>query len=89
MKTENLQKFTFNMENENGELVVRGEIRGESEIPFFDDLKCKAVIALLNSVDQQNFSEPEKNHLFSRYITEIEETIKQMKQHIHFQGKTN
>jgi hypothetical protein len=89
MNTDNLQKFTFNMENEKGELVVKGEIRGESEISFLDDLKCKAVIALLNSIDQQNFSEPEKTHLFGQYITEMEETICQMKQHKHFQGKTN
>ena len=88
MNIENMQKFTFNMENDNAQLVVKGEISGESEIPFFDDLKFKAIIALLNSIDKQNFSESGNNHLFDHYISEIEETINELKKYNQFQGKT-
>jgi hypothetical protein len=77
------------MENDQGELVVKGEIIGETEIRAFDDLKFKAVIALLNSIDKQNFSEIGNNHLFNHYISEIEETIQMMKKYNQFQGKTN
>jgi hypothetical protein len=88
MNIDDMQKFTFNMENDKGQLVVKGEINGESEIPFLDDLKFKAVIALLNSVDKQNFSVSGNNHIFDNYIREIEETINEVKKYNQFQGKT-
>jgi hypothetical protein len=88
MDIDPMKKCTFNMENNKGELVVKGEIIGETEIPFFDDLKLKAVIALLNSIDKQNFSDSGKDHLFDHYITEIEETINEVKKHKKFQGET-
>jgi hypothetical protein len=77
------------MENDKGQLVVKGEIIGESEIPLFDDLKFKAVIALLNSIDKQNFNEGGNDHLFDKYIGDIEETIGEMKKYNQFQGKIN
>jgi hypothetical protein len=89
MEIDLLQKCRFNMENDKGELVVKGEIIGKTEIPFFDDLKLKAVIALLNSVDHENFSDTRKNDLFDQYIKEIEETINEMKKHKKFQGTSN
>jgi hypothetical protein len=88
MNMDHMQKFTFNMENDKGQLVVKGEINGESEIPFLDDLKFKAVIALLNSIDKQNFSVSGNNHIFDNYIREIEETINEVKKYNQFQGKT-
>ncbi len=88
MDIDHMQKCTFTMENDKGELVVKGEITGEAEIPFFDDLKLKAVIALLNSIDNQNFSASGNNQLFDHYIREIKETINAVKQHNKFQGKT-
>lgn len=83
-----MQKCIFNMENKEGELVVKGEIIGETEIPFFDDLKLKAVIALLNSIDKQNFSDTGNDALFDHYIREMEETINEVKKHKKFQGET-
>lgn len=89
MDVGSIRKFNFNMENENGELVVKGEITGNTEIPFMDDLKLKAVIALLNSTDKQNFFDTKNDQLFDHYIREIEETISEMKKYNRFQGETN
>jgi len=82
-----MQKCRFHMENDKGELVVKVEIIGETEIPFFDDLKLKAVIALLNSIDHENFSNAGKNGLFDHYIREIKETINEVQKHNKFQEK--
>jgi hypothetical protein len=89
MDENHIQKFNFNMENENGELVVKGQITGKTEIPFMDDLKLKAVIALLNSTDKQNFIDTKNGQLFDDYIREVEETISEMKKYNRFQGETN
>ncbi|PLT31517.1 hypothetical protein [Peribacillus deserti] len=82
------QSYIFEMEDSKGELVVSGKIRGDSEMEFYDDLKLKAVIALLNSVDQERFTVHGKNSLFSDYISEIEDTISQIKRFESFQGET-
>lgn len=82
-----INQFNFSLENEEGELVVTGNINGESEVPSFDDLKFEAVIALLNSIDKKNFSEVEKKHLFEQYINEIEDTLMEIKIHDQFQGE--
>lgn len=74
------------MENEKNETIVIGEISGESNIPFLDDLKFNAVIALLNSIDKKNFSEAGNEDLFNQYINEIQDTISEMQKHIQFQG---
>ena len=87
MNVDPTQKFSFNMEDDIGQLIVKGEIIGESEIPFLDDLKFKAVIALLNAVDKQNFTILGNNHLFEHYIKEIEETINEVKKHNQFLGE--
>ena len=89
MDMNHMQKCTFNMENDKGELEVKGEITGESEIPCFDDLKLKAIIALLNSIDKQNFINAGNNYIFDNYVREIEETINEIKKHNKFQGKIN
>ena len=83
-----MQKCRFHMENDKGELVVKGEIIGETEIPFFDDLKLKAVIALLNSIDHENFSNSGKNGLFDHYIREIKETMIEVQKHNKLQEKS-
>jgi hypothetical protein len=82
-----MKTVTFHMENNKGELIVKGEINGESEIPFHDDLKFKGIIALLNSVDKKNFLETENENEFDQYVNEMEEMINQIKKHLHFQGK--
>jgi len=84
-----IQKFTFKMENDEGQLIVIGEITGEAKIPFLDDLKFKGIIALLNSIDKQNFSVLENEHLFENYMREIEETMNELKKYNQFKGKTN
>lgn len=83
-----IKKFRFKHENDKGQPIVNGEISGESEISLLDDLKFKAVIALLNSIDNKNFNECGKNDLFDQYITEIEETIYEMKKYDEFQGRS-
>ncbi|MBU8919316.1 hypothetical protein BGM25_25085 [Bacillus sp. FJAT-29953] len=87
MNVDNTGKFTFRLENDEGEVEVKGEINGESEIPFFDDLKFKAVIGLLNSIDKKNFSDSGNHQVFKYFIREIEETIHEMKKYDQFQGK--
>ena len=89
MHQNHTKKFTFIMEDSNGELVVKGEIEGESKVPSSDDLKFKGIIALLNSIDQQNFSESGNHLLFEHYIKEIEETIMEVKKYNEFQGKSD
>ena len=81
-------RFHFSLENEEGQLVVKGEISGTAAVPSLDDLKFQAVIALLHSVDKKNFSEVDKVHLFDQSINEIQETITEMKKHDQFQGET-
>ncbi|AZU62336.1 hypothetical protein [Neobacillus mesonae] len=85
MDMNHTQKVNFKFENDNGDVEVKGEIYGESQIPFFDDLKFKAVIALLNSIDQQNFNDSGNSQIFNLYIREIEETIKEMRNYNQFQ----
>ncbi|MFJ5770925.1 hypothetical protein [Psychrobacillus sp. NPDC093180] len=89
MHLNDTKKFSFKMEDSNGELVVKGEIEGESKIPSSDDLKCKGIIALLNSIDRQNFNESGNDHLFEHYMKEIEETISEVKKYNKLQGKSN
>lgn len=86
MDMDQMETITFHMENNKGELIVKGEISGESEIPFHDDLKFKGIIALLNSIDKKNFLETENEIIFGQYVKEIEETINEIKKHSHFQG---
>lgn len=74
------------MEDSTGRLIIKGEITGESELKFYDDLKLKAVITLINSVDQQNFEAAGKMDVFNDYIREIEETLSEVKKHSRFQG---
>lgn len=86
MKIISIQTLKFNHQNEKGQLIVKGEISGETEIPLFDDLKFEAIIALLHAIDKRNFTVSEKDHLFDKYMTEIEETVREMKKYNHFQG---
>lgn len=83
-----IQTFTFNLENSNRQLIVCGEIRGETKMQSLDDLKLKAIIGLLNSVDKQNFIDSGKKQLFDDYLREIVETIQELKKYNQFQGKT-
>ncbi|WP_404331926.1 hypothetical protein [Mesobacillus maritimus] len=87
MTERTIHNFNFSLENEKGQIVVKGEISGNSEVPSLDDLKFNAVIALLNSIDKKNFGEVEKAHLFEEYIKEIEETMKEITIHDEFQGE--
>ncbi|MBM7692913.1 hypothetical protein JOC77_002344 [Peribacillus deserti] len=87
MQSNEEQSYIFEMEDSKGELVVSGKIKGDSEMEYYDDLKLKAVIALLNSVDQERFTVHGKNRLFTDYISEIEDTISQIKKHERFQGE--
>lgn len=81
--------FHFKLENNKGETIVKGELTGVSEIPFHDDLKMKGVIALLNSVDQENFDKANQNELFLSFVGEIEETLEYIKKFKRFQGEIN
>lgn len=87
MEELNEKRHSFNMEDSTGRLIVKGEIIGESELEFYDDLKLKAVIALINSIDQQNFETAGKKDVFNDYIREIEETLREVKKHSRFQGE--
>lgn len=83
-----VQTFKFSLENSNGQQIVCGEIKGETDMQSLDDLKLKAVIGLLNSVDKQNFTEMRNEQLLENYLEEIVNTIQEMKKHNQFQGKT-
>lgn len=84
-----IETFRFSLENDNKELIVSGDIQGKPEMPSLDDLKFKAVIALLHSIDKHNFIEVGKEQLFVDYLKEIEETISEMKKYDEFQGKSD
>ncbi len=70
-----------------GKIEVKGEISGAAKIPNHDDLKFKAIIALLNSIDKQNFIITDNLPLFDTFVTEIEETIIEVSKYESFQGK--
>ncbi|UTR10604.1 hypothetical protein MM300_22525 [Evansella sp. LMS18] len=89
MKEEEVQRCVFHLEDEEEKLVVHGEISGESDVDYHDDLKLKAVIALLNSVDQVNFTKAEKGAQFNEFMEEIQDVLSEMKSNEHFQGKMN
>ena len=84
-----IETFNFNLENDNKELVISGKIQGKPEISSLDDLKFKAIIALLNSVDKQNFVDAEKGQLFDDHLDEIEGTINEMKSYDEFQCRSD
>ena len=84
-----IETFRFNMENDNKELIVSGAIQGKPEILSLDDLKFKAIIALLHSIDKQNFKEVDKEQLFFNYMTEIEKTIDEIKKYDQFQCRSD
>ncbi|KQL35305.1 hypothetical protein [Psychrobacillus sp. FJAT-21963] len=88
MEINEIQKFIFHMENEQRQIILKGEIEGQSEVPGFDDIKFKGVLALLNSIDKQNFSESGNNAVFDQYLMEVEETINEMKKYNRFQDNT-
>ncbi|MER2171202.1 MAG: hypothetical protein ABS938_11260 [Psychrobacillus psychrodurans] len=85
MEMNPIETFRFILENDNKELVVSGQIQGKPEIPSLDDLKFKAIIALLNSIDKQSFIEVDKDQLFADYLDEMEGTIGEMKKYDEFQ----
>lgn len=89
MEMNPIETFKFNLENDHKELVLSGNIQGESEMPSLDDLKFKAIIALLHSIDKQNFTEVDKDQLFVEYLKEIEETIGEMKKYDEFQCRSD
>ena len=84
-----IETFRFNMENDHKEIVLSGNIQGKPEMPSLDDLKFKAIIALLHSIDKQNFIEVDKDQLFVKYLKEIEETIDEMKKYDELQCRSD
>ncbi|WP_174734974.1 hypothetical protein [Mesobacillus harenae] len=87
MENSEVIKYKFEAADENEELIIKGEIYGRAALPALDDLKLNAVIALLNSVDQQNFQAAGKSDVFTELIKEIEETVDAIKKHDRFQGE--
>jgi hypothetical protein len=86
--TEEKQSFQFRMEDTLGTIEVEGEVRGTFRIPGQDDMKLKAVLALLHSVDQENFKKVNELDLFNALIGDIEDTLRHMKAYDRFQGHT-
>ena len=64
MGIEYLEKVSFKIKNEGKGLSVKGGISGESNMLFHDDLKFKAITALLNSIDKKNFIETDNELKF-------------------------
>ncbi|MFE8699390.1 hypothetical protein ACFYKX_02005 [Cytobacillus sp. FJAT-54145] len=89
MEIANQPSFYFTLEDQNGNTEVTGNFTGKYILESGDDLRFKAILALLNSIDRANFNNTGHQDLFSQYIKEIEETLNEMKQHERFQGKTN
>lgn len=78
--------FQFRMENASGAVEVEGEVKGTFRVPGQDDMKLKAVLALLHSVDQGNFKKVNEENFFCELVEQIEGTIDNMKRYDHFQG---
>lgn len=87
MTFENLETVVFEAKDEEDQILVSGKITGVSQVPYFDDLKLKAVAALLNSVDQEHFKRDGKMDLFNDYMDEIMETVAAIKTTERFQGE--
>ncbi|MDQ0243376.1 hypothetical protein J2S09_000912 [Bacillus fengqiuensis] len=87
MTFENLETVVFEAKDEEDHILVSGKITGISEVPYFDDLKLKAVTALLNSVDQEHFKNDGKMDLFNDYMEEIIKTVAAIKATDRFQGE--
>ncbi len=75
------------MENGSGMVEVEGEVNGRFRIPGQDDMKLRAVLALLHSVDQENFKKVNEVDLFLELVEQIEGTIENMKRFDFFQGE--
>jgi hypothetical protein len=82
------QSFQFRLEGASGMVEVEGDVRGTFRIPGQDDMKLKSVLALLHSVDQENFKKVNEVDLFNELIEDIEETLHHMKKYDRFQGHT-
>lgn len=71
--------LTLEAYGENG-VVLKVTVEGETNMPFWKhDLKLKAVLALLDSVDIKDFFEDNKYEEFDTYMTEIQETLDAIK----------
>lgn len=81
------QSFQFRMESSSGTVEVEGEVKGPFRIPGQADMKLKAVLALLHSVDQENFKKVNEVELFHELMEQIEGTIDHMKRYDQFQGE--
>lgn len=79
MKMDKKTNLTLESYGENG-IALKVTVEGESNMPFWKhDLKLKAVIALLDSVDIKDFFEENKYEEFNTYMTEIQETLDAIK----------
>lgn len=56
---------------------VKVTYEGYSEIPFWnDDLKVKAIIQLLSTIDYKNYHESNKENLIDEHYQSISESLK-------------
>lgn len=79
MKMDKKTNLTLESYGEN-DIALKVTVEGESNMPFWKhDLKLKAVIALLDSVDIKDFFEENKYEEFNTYMTEIQETLDAIK----------
>jgi hypothetical protein len=73
------EKF-FAQHGEKPEDTIEGSIKGYSNMPFWNhDLKLKAVMALLGTVDYKDFYENNNPEDLEQYLNEIEEQIKHLR----------
>ncbi|GAA3321588.1 hypothetical protein GCM10020331_038050 [Ectobacillus funiculus] len=88
MEELNEKKHSFNMEDNTGRLIVKGEIIGESELEFYDDLKLKSRYRSHKFRRSAKTSRRRgKMDVFNDYMREIEETLSEVKKHSRFQGE--
>ena len=67
--------FVMEYTDEEGK-TIKVTVEGETEIPFWKhDLKLRAAIGLLNTVDFKDFVNVNKEELYFKLMEELRETI--------------
>jgi hypothetical protein len=69
-------KANLESRDDNGEIVVRIQLEGKSDMPFWNhDIKLEAVKSLLGTIDRKEFYEVGMDEEFERYMSEIQEIL--------------
>ncbi|MCT1390139.1 hypothetical protein ACPOM7_17535 [Peribacillus castrilensis] len=78
MENRCLEKTCFDMTtmDEKGKIITKVTVEGDTNMPSWNhDLKFKAVMSLLCSIDKKHFDEYDMGEKYYEYILELKELV--------------